>query len=129
MTDVVEAPSRPGAPVLSSPSSTSLRVTWSAPGNTGPVIDDYDVQYRQGSSGSFSNRSHSGTSRSTTITGLSASTLYEVRVRASNAEGNSSWSQSSSFTTRSTVVNPPPPPPVTNNAPVFTSSSTFSVNE
>ena len=122
--DVAEAPSRPGAPVLSSPSSTSLFVTWSAPSNTGPAIDDYDVEYRQGSSGSFSSRSHFGTSRSTTITGLSASTLYEVRVRASNAEGTSSWSQTSSFTTSSST-----PPPATNADPVFTSISSFSVNE
>ena len=122
--DVAEAPSRPGAPVLSSPSSTSLFVTWSAPSNTGPAIDDYDVEYRQGSSGSFSSRSHFGTSRSTTITGLSASTLYEVRVRASNAEGTSSWSQTASFTTSSST-----PPPATNADPVFTSISSFSVNE
>ena len=122
--DVAEAPSRPGAPTLSSPSSTSLRVTWSAPSNTGPPIIDYDVEYRQGSSGSFSSRSHFGTLRSATITGLSASTLYEVRVRAGNAEGTSSWSQTSSFTTGSST-----PPPGTNANPVFTSSSSFSVNE
>ena len=118
--DVAEAPSRPGAPVLSSPLSTSLRVAWSAPSNTGPVINDYDVEYRQGSSGSFSSRSHSDNSTSTTITGLTASTLYEVRVRASNAEGTSGWSQTASFTTGSVA---------TNNNPVFTSSSSFSVNE
>ena len=122
--DVNEPPSTPSAPVLSSPSSTSLRVVWSAPSNTGPVITDYDVQYRVGSSGSFSNQSHTGNGTSTTITGLSANTLYEVRVRASNAEGTSGWSQTSSFTTGSSA-----PPPVTNNAPVFTSISSFSVNE
>ena len=122
--DVAEAPSRPGAPVLSSPSSTSLRVVWSAPSNTGPPVNDYDVQYRAGTTGSFSNRSHSGTSRTSTITGLSANTLYEVRVRASNAEGTSGWSQVSSFTTGSST-----PPPVTNNPPSFTSSSSFFVNE
>ena len=54
------------------------------------------------------------------ITGLNASTLYYVRVRAGNAEGNSSWSSTSSFTTLLTT---------TNNPPTFTSSSTFSVPE
>ena len=43
VTDVDEVPSAPSAPVLSSPSSTSLFVGWSAPLNTGPAISDYDV--------------------------------------------------------------------------------------
>ena len=122
--DVAEAPSTPSAPTLSSSTSTSLSVGWSAPSNTGPAITDYDVQYRQGTTGSFTNRSHTGTSRSTTITGLTASTQYQVRVRASNAEGTSGWSQTASFTTGSVL-----PPLAVNNPPVFTSISSFSVNE
>ena len=118
--DVAEAPSAPSAPVLSSPSSTSLLVSWSVPLNTGPAISDYDVGYGLSSGGSFTDWPHSGTSRSATITGLSASTLYYVRVRAVNAEGNSTWSQTASFTTGSTS-----PPPVTNNPPSFSSVSTF----
>ena len=51
--DVVEVPSAPSAPTLSSPSSTRLSVSWSAPSNTGPFISGYDVEYRQGTSGSF----------------------------------------------------------------------------
>ena len=125
--DVDEAPSRPSVPTLSSPSSTSLFVSWSAPSNTDPVISDYDVQYRQGTTGSFSNWSHSGNGTSTTITGLSVSTLYQVRVLARNAEGDSTWSETSSFTTGS--VSPPPPPPETTSPPVFSSDSSFSVNE
>ena len=122
--DVVEAPSAPSAPVLSSPSSTSLSVSWSVPSNTGPAISGYDVEYRQGTSGSFSGWLHSGTGTSATITGLDASTLYQVQVRAGNAEGNSSWSEVSNFTTGSVSLFPPP-----NNPPVFSSSSSFSVNE
>ena len=122
--DVVEVPSAPGRPVLGSPSSTRLSVSWSVPLNTGPFISGYDVEYRQGTSGSFSGWPHSGTGTSATITGLSASTLYQVQVLARNAEGNSSWSPTASLTTGST-----PPPLVTNDPPVFTSSSTFSVNE
>ena len=118
--DVAEPPSVPSAPVLSSPSSTSLSVSWSAPSNKGPVIDDYDVGYGRNSNGPFTDWSHSDASRRAIITGLNASTLYYVRVRAGNAEGNSSWSPTASFTTGS--------PPV-NNPPVFSSSSSFSVNE
>ena len=122
--DVDEAPLRPDVPVLSSPSSTSLLVMWSEPDNAGPVISDYDVQYRQGTSGPFSSWSHSGDGTSTTITGLSADTLYEVQVLARNAEGYSVWSEVSSFTTGSVS-----PPLVTNSPPVFSSSSSFLVNE
>ena len=70
--DVDEVPSTPSAPVLSSSTSTSLSVSWSAPSNTGPVISDYDVKYRQGTSGSFSDWVHAGNSTSTTIASLSA---------------------------------------------------------
>ena len=117
--DVAEAPSAPGRPVLSSPNSTSLLVSWPVPSNTGPSILDYGVQYREGTSGTFSNWSHSDASRNATITGLNVSTLYYVRVLARNAEGSSGWSPTASFTTGS-VVNTPP---------VFSSSSSFSVNE
>ena len=118
--DVDEAPSAPGSPVLSSPSSTSLLVGWSAPSNTGPAISDYNVGYGRNSNGPFTDWPHSDASRSATITGLNASTLYYVRVRAGNAEGNSSWSETASFTTVSVVVN---------SDPVFTSGSSFFVNE
>ena len=103
-----------------------MSVSWSAPGGTGPSISDYDVGYGQNSSGPFTDWPHSSAGRSATITGLNASTLYYVRVRAGNAEGSSGWSEVSNFTTRS--VSPPPPPP-TNNPPAFTSSSTFSMDE
>ena len=117
--DVDEPPSVPSAPSLSSPSSTSLFVSWSVPSNTGPVISDYDIGYGLSSSGPFTDWSHSDASRSATITGLNASTLYYVRVLARNAEGSSGWSPTASLTTRS--------PP--NSPPVFSSSSSFSVNE
>ena len=55
---------------------------------------------------------------------MSASTSYQVQVRAVNDEGNSSWSPTASFTTRSVS-----PSLVTNNVPVFSSGSSFSVSE
>ena len=108
--DVVEVPSAPSAPTLSSPNSTSLSVSWSAPLNTGPAISDYDVGYGLSSGGSFIDWPHSGSSTTATITGLNASTLYFVRVRAVNVEGSSGWSPTASFTTRSTS------PPLLTNA-------------
>ena len=97
VTDVDEPPSAPATPAVSavSGSSTSLSVSWAAPANAGkPDIASYDVQYRAGSSGTWSDGPEdvTGTTTTTTIIGLTADTLYEARVRATNAEGDSGWS-------------------------------------
>ena len=75
VTDVAEPPDRPAAPIVSAKSGTtdSLDVRWTAPANTGrPAIDDYNVQYRIGTTGPFTSHSFSGTGTSTTIAGLTA---------------------------------------------------------
>ena len=95
ITDVDEPPSAPATPMVSavSGSTTSLSVSWAAPANAGkPAIASYDVQYRVGSSGAWSDGPVDVTTTSTTIASLVADTLYEARVRASNAEGDSGWS-------------------------------------
>ena len=118
VTDVAgEAPGKPDAPDVAAASVTSLTVTWSAPANAGPAIDDYDVQYREGTSGSWSNGNHTGTAVTATLTGLSENTSYQVQVRATNDEGTGSWSDSGSGTTDA------------NAAPTFSSLSTFDAAE
>ena len=98
--DDSEAPAAPAAPTVTPGSdATSLNVTWSAPANTGPSISDYDVQYRQGTSGAFTAWQHDGATTGTTITGLTAQTGYEVQVKARNPEGDSAWSPSATGTT------------------------------
>ena len=89
-----EPPDRPTAPSVSSVagSTTSLLVTWTAPSNTGPAIDNYDLQYRQGTSGNFMAGPQNQIGTSATITGLTANTLYQVQVRATNSDGNGPWS-------------------------------------
>ena len=68
-------------------------MSWSAPANAGrPALTDYDVEYRAGATGAFTDWAHAGTATSTTITGLSADTAYQVQVLARNAEGASGWS-------------------------------------
>ena len=92
VTDVDEPPSAPATPAVSavSGSTTSLTVSWAAPANAGkPAIDSYDVQYRAGTSGTWSDGPEDVPGTSTTIASLVADTLYEVQVRATNAEGNS----------------------------------------
>ncbi len=108
-------PGQPAAPSVSSVagSTTSLSVTWTAPTNTGPAIDTYDLQYREGTSGTFIDGPQNETGTSATITGLTANTLYQVQVRATNSDGNSPWSPSGSGQTNTAG----------NSAPTFSSST------
>ena len=55
------------------------------------------------------------TATSVTIDGLTASTYYDVEVRATNAEGTSDWSNSGNGTTNA---------PGANSLPVFTEGTT-----
>ena len=113
VTDVDEKPATPAAPTVSatSGSTTSLDVSWTAPDrNGGPAIAGYDLRYRQGTSGNFTNGPQNVTGTSTTITGLTANTAYQVQVRALNGETPSDWSASGTGSTGSP----------TNNAPAFT---------
>ncbi len=94
VTDVAEAPSAPTAPTVAGipGSTTSVRVTWDKPANTGPPITDYNVQYREVGGSGFKSWHHDGRDRSAIITGLTAGTRYEVQVFARNAEGYSEYS-------------------------------------
>ena len=94
VTDVNEPPGRPAAPSVAgtSGSTTSLDVTWTAPTNTGPAITSYDLQYREGASGSFTAGPQNETGTSAAIASLMASTSHQVQVRATNAEGDGDWS-------------------------------------
>ena len=74
ITDVT-GPATPAAPSVAwhsgSPRS-ALRVSWTAPNDYNSPITDYDVQYRRGTSGSWSSHGFSGTGTITTISGLSS---------------------------------------------------------
>ena len=83
-----------------------LDVSWTAPSTTGkPPITGYDVQYREGSTGTFIDADHNGTGTSTTLENenLMAGTSYQVRVKAKNDEGESGWSDPESATTAANV--------------------------
>ena len=95
----VPPPGKPAAPTVTVDSHTSVSVTWTAPTNTGPAIDDYDVQYRAGTTGTFTPWPHTGTAKTTTITGLASGTSYQVQVRAGSEEGKGPWSDASAATT------------------------------
>ncbi len=92
------APVKPAKPTLAavSGSSTTLTVTWVKPDlNDGPDITDYNVEFREGTSGTWRSFSHSGPAVTTTLTGLTANTSYQARVQAVNGETDSEWSDPS----------------------------------
>ncbi len=98
ITDVAEPPAAPAAPRARTVAANTdrLAVSWAAPANSGPPITDYDVRYRLGDSGAWNNVAHTGTARTATVTGLSASSIDDVavQVRAANDEGIGAWSRS-----------------------------------
>ena len=110
VTDVAEQPDRPAAPAVSATAgtTTSLDVGWTAPGlNGGPALTGYDLQYREGTSGPFTDGPQAVAGLSTAITDLMAGTAYQVQVRALNRETPSDWSPSGTGSTE-----PPEPEPV-----------------
>ena len=112
-----EAPGKPDAPTVSDSTLSTLKVAWTAPANSGPSISDYDVQYRIGTSGSFTDASYTGTATEMTLTGLTSSTTYQVQVRAKNEEGTGPWSDTGEGTT------------ILNNGPVFDTEEEHHVTE
>ena len=101
VTDAVEKPLKPSAPSVSgtAASTTSLDVTWTAPDNTGrPAISGYDLQYRRGTSGGWTDGPQDVSGKRASIAGLDANSTYQVRVRASNADGDSPWSEAETRT-------------------------------
>ncbi len=71
---LASSPSRPippGKPVVTpTPGNAQIDVERTEPANNGAAITDYDVQYRQGSSGNWTDKPHAGTTRNTTIDNL-----------------------------------------------------------
>ena len=101
------APDTPGAPTVTSVSSTSVSVSWSAPANTGSAgsVSDYDLRYFAGTApptnaadwieeGEANGPPNPGSGTSATITGLTTGTTYLVQVRAEGHGLESSWSAS-----------------------------------
>ena len=122
-----ELPSFERAPDLT-PGDRQILVQWNEPGYSGSAITDYDVQYRACTAtdgdttvrtcesddddatwGSWRARSHSGTGKIVTITGLVNGTAYEVQVRARNANGVGPWSTAGEATPVSVPARPSTP--------------------
>ena len=108
VTDEDEPPAAPAAPAVTpvSGSTTSLSLSWTAPTNTGPDITGFDIQYREGTSGSFTDGPQDQTGTSATVSNLTAGTAYEFQVRATNEEGDGPWSGSGPGITSSSATSP-----------------------
>ena len=95
VTNEIEPPSPPNAPTATASTRDTLTVRWTAPTNDGPAIRDYEGRYGVAGDGTIEGGwSRVGAITETTIERLTADTLYEVQVRARNAEGISDWSAS-----------------------------------
>ncbi len=117
VTNAVERPPAPAAPAVSGTagSTTSLDVNWTEPDNTGrPAITSYDLQYRKGTSGGWTDGPQDVSGTRASIANLDANSAYQVQVRASNADGDGDWSKPGSGQTNSPL----------NSAPVFSAGST-----
>lgn len=94
-------PSTPGGLAVGSPTSSSLKLTWSAASDANG-IDHYDVVRGTGAAQSVGNVT------SWTATGLSAATTYSFKVRACDPSGNCSpYGAAVSGTTSDGGTNPP----------------------
>lgn len=91
-------PSVPGTPTVSSRTTTSISLSWTAPSsNGGTAITDYEYRYKvhDGSFGSYVSTSNT---TSATISSLTQNTKYTFEVRAENGVGYSSSSSASFYT-------------------------------
>ena len=95
VTDVDEPPLTPAAPVVTpDPNDTTiLSIGWTPPANAGrPDISGYNLRYRAGTSGGWTNGPQNVNGTSATLIELSGNTFYQVQVQAKNDEGVSLWS-------------------------------------
>lgn len=95
------APSVPGGLSVGQPTSSSLRLTWSAASDD-VGVDHYDVSRNGGAATAVGNVT------GYTATGLAAATTYGFRVRACDAAGNCSAYGSTVNGTTSQGTTPPP---------------------
>ena len=97
--DSHEKSAKPDKPTLAAVtgSSTSLTATWEEAGaERRPGHHRLRRAVPRGHGGhTWTNFTHTGTAVTTTITGLTADTSYQVRVRAKNGETDSDWSDPS----------------------------------
>ena len=87
--DVDEPPDAPVDLTVEGSGTTSLLVTWTTPPNEGrPDIETYDVQYREAGAGPWTDGPQDVTGTEAIVRPVDAGKSYDVRVRATNDEGD-----------------------------------------
>ena len=110
VTDVVEPPAKPAVPTVGAITMTGATVTWAAPATTSrEAAVTYVVRHQPtGTSPADWTISAGLTALTYTLTGLTATTEYEVQVVGLNTStinsGLGEWSDSATFTTLTPIV-------------------------
>ncbi len=119
----VTPPAAPSNLAASPLSTSSIHLTWNDNSNNEA---SFRIELRPTGGGSFNEiGSAAANATSINVSGLSAATSYDVRVRARNAGGDSAYSNTASATTLA-AVSPPNPPSNLVAAPL--SSSTIQLS-
>ena len=105
-------PGKSNAPTVAR-ANEALDVSWTAPSNSGSALTGFKVGHCSAScnnDGSWTSKTVSGGSTtSTTITGLTNGTSYQVKVRATNDLGDGPWSNATSRTPSTAPSQPSKP--------------------
>ena len=89
------APEKPALAAVQG-SFTSLEARWDEPALDGAAaVTGYDLEYREGAGGAWTEWRHEDASTTARLTGLAAETAYRVRVRALNGAEAGGWSPAS----------------------------------
>lgn len=103
---IVGAPDAPTAVAVSSITQTGATISWTAPANDGgSPVTGYKVEYRDSAAATWTSIDSATTSA--TLTGLTATTSYQVQVSAVNVAATSLASSIVSFTTLGNVPSAP----------------------
>ena len=119
-------PTAPTSAVASATSSSAVQLTWTCPAN-----DQSGFKVERSSTSATSGFSQVGTAGAGASTyadgGLAASTTYHYRVRATNAAGDSGYSNVATVATPAGGTTPPPGPPPANVTEALTRLSSRAV--
>jgi len=98
-------PGAPTAVTIGTITSATVGISWTAPAsNGGTAVTDYIIQSSLDNSSFSTFGDGASTTTSTTVTGLTSSTLYYFRIAAVNAVGTGSYTTSVSTTTSSDAI-------------------------